>query len=89
MSFTQEARKSKHPKKLRGRIEQKSMKGKQKSVPTEPKADALLHGVSFISFSKSYQREKNTEFLGRKRTVTIDLFFKSQSILKHLFAMTL
>lgn len=66
MSFTQEARKSKHPKKLRGRIEQKSMKGKQKSVPTEPKADALLHGVSFISFFKVLSKGKKYRIFGKK-----------------------
>lgn len=66
MSFTQKARKSEHPKKLRGRTEQKSTKGKQKSAPTEPKADALLHGVSFNSFFKVLSKEKKHRIFGKK-----------------------
>lgn len=42
------------------------MKGKQKSVPTEPKADALLHGVSFNSFFKVLSKEKKYRIFGKK-----------------------
>lgn len=42
------------------------MKGKQKSVPTEPKADALLHGVSFISFFKVLSKGKKYRIFGKK-----------------------